>query len=155
VTEPELIFKTLWDVRELRRHGANFWVEARKASSRAGLGEELAAIESALDQLERGAAIEGSARRIATLCQPLSSDERGARELEYVAHSLFNSPTWYRWQHAGWTLLPPRTIVERVHGLAPGSPWVAAAYAVRPFRLAAAGLTRLARFSMRRLRHRD
>ena len=162
VREPWLVVKTLWDMNEVRLHAERhpqLLEDIGEVAERVGLTGRLGALWGALARiLEHPCPAPWSATaaqvdEVLDACRPCSVESMHALALRYHLQSFFNYPSWMKARMLRAAFLPGRTQMESIYDLAPESPWVWPAYALRPVHLlwrAAEGAAQIARKRLKR-----
>ncbi len=148
VVSPALVAKTLGDMAQLRTALADRPRVLRLAAELAadvGIAEGLEAFLAAAAAVSDASPAQQPAAALLLLCEPITEAEATRRYAMFHLEALTSGPGWYRRETLRSLLLPPRSAVEAVYGLRPGSPWAFPAYAVRPLHLGLRGLQALAR----------
>lgn len=166
VREPWLVVKTLWDLNEVRIHAEGrpqLLEQITETADSAGLAAHLGALWGALarilelpDPTPRGVPRSAAAPDVDAViaaCRPVSPEELRALVLRYYYKGIVEYPAWMKARALRTAFFPSRAQMEAIYDLAPASPWVWPAYAVRPahllWRAAAAG-AQIARARIRR-----
>lgn len=110
---------------------------ARELARAASIGRELDDLVETAERLRDGAPIgQAGARVLSTLRVP-DELERLRRVFAFYFRTTVLAPRWFGAALLRSVAFPDRATMEARYGLRPGSPWVYAAYAARPVKLAA------------------
>lgn len=146
VTEPRLAAKTIADfvaLRSFARDRSELSQRARVLCHELALGRQLEALIRAADTLLSDEPFDPQAASVLALCETPTQAQRLLRFIGYYVRGIAASPAWFRREMLASIFLPNRETMASIYKIDARSPWILAAYGLRPIHLSYALASRL------------